>query len=83
MAVAACHVIHYMMGMPVARLRQVPKELSCLNCIMKRNSSHSNGLHCSWILQEFLNHKQKALMLFSHNLTKVDGRLERLTLMTA
>lgn len=83
MAVAACHAVHYMTGTTVAQLSGPVGQSSRSKCIKERHTSSSNDYNCSRLLEEFWNHKQKALNLFSHDLTNLNGCPDVLTFATA
>ncbi|KAI9149970.1 Acriflavine sensitivity control protein acr-2 [Paramyrothecium foliicola] len=83
MAVAACHAVHQMTGMPVSQLTDTPGQSSPQHCIQQLNSSSSSDDLCAQLLQQFWYHKQKALMLFSHDLTNLNGSPEIFTFITA
>lgn len=83
MAVAACHAVHYMTGTTVAQLSGPIGHSSRSNIIKERRLSLSNDYNCSRLLEGFWNHKQKALNLFSHDLTNLNGSPDVLTFATA
>lgn len=83
MAVAACHAVHFMTGTPLAQLSKPLGQSSRSNCINERRVPFFDDYRCSRLLEEFWNHKQKALNLFSHNLTNLNGCPDVLTFATA
>ncbi|KAH8783442.1 fungal-specific transcription factor domain-containing protein, partial [Diaporthe sp. PMI_573] len=83
MAVAACHAVHYMTGTTVAQLSGPLGQSSRSNCIKERHVSFSDDHRCSRLLEEFWKHKQKALNLFSHDITNLNGCPDVLTFATA
>lgn len=84
MALAACHAVHYMTGTTVTQLSGPLGQSSRSNCIKERRQiSFPNDHSCSRLLEEFWNHKQKALNLFSRDLTNLNGCPDVLTFATA